>query len=54
MDKNDWKFVAKAAGLAGLVVAVHDVTSNKWTVAHTVIVLVGLLAFIEGGGTAGL
>jgi hypothetical protein len=46
--------LALVAAVGTAVVAVHGLTNRKWTEAHTFFLVLGLVAFLGGGGTAGL
>jgi hypothetical protein len=51
MNARKW---AAVAAVGTTVVAIHGITSKKWTQVHTIFLVIGLLAFLGGGGTAGL
>lgn len=50
----DPKKLALIAALLGTGVAIHGITSKKWSEAHTFLLVVGIIGFLGGGGTAGV
>jgi hypothetical protein len=54
VSRKDWQDLAKLAAAGGAIVALHGITSKKWTEAHTLFAVLGIIAFLGGGGTAGL
>ena len=47
------KKLALVAAIGSAVVAIHGATSKKWTEAHTLVLVLGLITFLGVGGTAG-
>ena len=46
--------LAMIAAIGGTVIAVRGITSKKWTEAHNILLLLAVIAFLGGGGTAGV
>ena len=46
MSKSDWKALAAVAAIGGGVVALHGITNKKWSDAHTLFTVLGILAFL--------
>jgi hypothetical protein len=49
----DPKKIAMIAAVGGAVVALHGITNKKWSNAHKVLVILGIIGFLRGGGAAG-
>jgi hypothetical protein len=44
MESSDWKALAAIATIGGGIVALHGITSKKWTDAHTLFTALGIAA----------
>jgi hypothetical protein len=44
MEASDWKALVAIAAVGGGIVALHGVTSKKWTEAHTLFTVLGIIA----------
>ena len=44
MESSDWKALGVIAAIGGGIVALHGITNKKWTDAHTIFTVLGIVA----------